>query len=318
VEEGFHFFGGDVMKAVVTSEQGAKPEITEVPTPQPGAGEVLVKVQASSVNGFDLSVAGGHVVGMMEHRFPVVLGKDFAGTVEAVGDGVTRFQPGDRVFGVVTKAYLGDGGFGEYVSVPEEIGIAKLPDGVDVTAAGAVGLAGTAAVNVLDAATPQQGETVLISGATGGVGAIAIQYAAAAGARVIATAKPGEEAEFVRALGAHEVVDHTGDVPAQVREVSPAGVDVIVHLAGDGATLAALLTEKGRIASTVGFGPDQHPAATFIMANPAPATLDRLAADLAAGRVTVPVERTYPLAEVPAAFGDFAGGTRGKIAIVVS
>jgi NADPH:quinone reductase-like Zn-dependent oxidoreductase len=255
---------------------------------------------------------------MMEHRFPVVLGKDFAGTVEAVGNGVTRFQPGDKVFGVVTKAYLGDGGFGEYVTVPEEIGIAKLPDGVDVTAAGAVGLAGTAAVDALDAATPQQGETVLISGATGGVGAIAIQYAAAAGARVIATARPGEEADFVRGLGAHEVVDHTGDVPAQVREVSPAGVDVIVHLAGDGATLAALLTEKGRMASTVGFGPDQHPAATFIMANPAPGTLDRLAADLAAGRVTVPVERTYPLAEVPAAFGDFAGGTRGKIAIVVS
>jgi NADPH:quinone reductase-like Zn-dependent oxidoreductase len=306
------------MKAVVISEQGAKPEVTEVPTPQPGAGEVLVKVQASSVNGFDLSVAAGHVVGMMEHRFPVVLGKDFAGTVEAVGDGVTRFQPGDRVFGVVTKAYLGDGGFGEYVTVPEEIGIAKLPEGVDVTAAGAVGLAGTAAVDALDAATPQRGETVLISGATGGVGAIAIQYAAAAGARVIATAKPGEEAEFVRALGAHEVVDHTGDLSAQVREVSPAGVDVIVHLAGDGATLAALLTEKGRIASTIGYGPDQHPAAIFIMANPAPATLDRLAADLAAGRVTVPVERTYPLADVPAAFGDFAGGTRGKIAIVIS
>src|SRR3954447_5623099 len=306
------------MKAVVTREQGAKPEVAEVPTPQPGAGEVLVKVQASSVNGFDLSVAGGHVVGMMEHRFPVVLGKDFAGTVEAVGDAVTRLQPGEKVFGVVTKAYLGDGGFGEYVSVPEEIGIAKLPDGVDVTAAGAVGLAGTAAVDALDAATPQQGEAVLISGATGGVGAIAIQYAAAAGARVIATARPGEEAAFVRGLGAHEVVDHTGDLSAQVREVSPAGVDVIVHLAGDGATLAALLTEKGRIASTIGYGPDQHPAATFIMANPASATLDRLAADLAAGRVTVPVERTYPLTQVPAAFGDFAGGTRGKIAIVIS
>src|SRR3954452_16907941 len=306
------------MKAVVTSEQGAKPEVSEVPTPQPGAGEVLVKLQTSSVNGFDLSVAGGHVVGMMEHRFPVVLGKDFAGTVEAVGDGVTRFQPGDKVFGVVTKAYLGDGGFGQYVSVPEEIGIAKLPDGVDVTAAGAVGLAGTAAVDALDAVNPQQGETVLISGATGGVGAIAIQYAAAAGARVIATAKPGEEAEFVRGLGAHEVVDHTGDVPAQVRKVSPAGVDVIVHLAGDPATLAGLLSEKGRIASTMGFGADQHPAATFIMANPAPETLERLAAELAAGRITVPVKRTYTLTEVPEAFDDFAGGTLGKIAITVA
>ena len=89
-------------------------------------------------------------------------------------------------------------------------------------------------------------------------------------------------------------------------------------LAGDGSVLAQLLTEKGRIASTVGFGADQHPAATFIMANPAPGTLDRLAADLAAGRITVPVERTYRLDEVPAAFGEFAAGTRGKIAITVA
>jgi NADPH:quinone reductase-like Zn-dependent oxidoreductase len=306
------------MKAVVTTEQGAKPEVIEVPKPQAGAGEVLVKVQASSVNGFDLSVAGGHVVGMMEHRFPVVLGKDFAGTVEAVGAGVTRFAVGDAVFGVVTKAFLGDGGFGEYVTVPEEIGIAKLPEGVDMAAAGALGLAGTAAADSLTAAAPQPGEIVLISGATGGVGAIAVQYAAAAGARVIATAKPGEEAEFVTKLGAHEVVDHTGDVPAQVRAVAPDGVDVIVHLAGDGSVLAGLLTEKGRIASTIGYGADQHPGATFIMANPAPATLDRLAADLAAGRVSVPVARTYSLDDVPAAFGDFAGGTLGKIAITVS
>jgi NADPH:quinone reductase-like Zn-dependent oxidoreductase len=306
------------MKAVVTTEQGAKPEVAEVAKPQPAAGEVLVKVQASSINGFDLSVAGGHVVGMMEHRFPVVLGKDFAGTVETVGEGVTRFAAGDRVFGVVTKAYLGDGGFGEYVAVPETVGIAQLPEGVDVAAAGAVGLAGTAAVDALDAAGPQAGETVLISGATGGVGAIAIQLAAAAGAKVIATAKPGEEADFVRGLGAHEVVDRTGDLPAQVRQVSPEGVDVIVHLAGDGSALAGLLTGKGRIASTVGYGADQHPAATFVMANPTPATLERLAADLAAGRLSVPVERTFTLDEVPAAFAEFAGGTRGKIAITVA
>jgi NADPH:quinone reductase-like Zn-dependent oxidoreductase len=306
------------MKAVVTTEQGAKPEVAEVAKPEPDAGEVLVKVQASSINGFDLSVAGGHVVGMMEHRFPVVLGKDFAGTVEAVGAGVTRFAAGDKVFGVVTKAYLGDGGFGEYVTVPEAVGIAELPPGVDVVAAGAVGLAGTAAVDALDAVGPQAGETVLISGATGGVGAIAIQLAVAAGAKVIATAKPGEEADFVRGLGAQEVVDHTGDLPAQVRQASPGGVDVIVHLAGDGSALAGLLTEKGRIASTIGYGADQHPAATFVMANPTPATLERLAADLAAGRLSVPVERTFALAEVPAAFAEFAGGTRGKIAVTVA
>ncbi|GIJ57593.1 NADP-dependent oxidoreductase [Virgisporangium aurantiacum] len=305
------------MKAVVTAEQGAKPEVSEVPTPQPGTGEVLVKVRASSINGFDVSVAAGYLAGMMEHRYPVVLGKDFAGTVEAVGAGVTRFAVGDPVFGVVTKPFLGDGGFGQYVTVPEEIGIARLPDGVAATAAGALGLAGTAAADALAATAPQAGETVLVSGATGGVGAIAVQYAAAAGARVVATARPGEEADFVRDLGAHEVVDYTGDLDSQLRAVSPDGVDVVLHFAGDGAVLAAALTEKGRLASTLGYGPDQHPAAVFIMANPTGETLDRLAADVAGGKLTVPVAHTYPLDEVPAAFDAFTAGTRGKIAVTV-
>jgi NADPH:quinone reductase-like Zn-dependent oxidoreductase len=306
------------MRAVVVAEQGADPALAEVPTPEPGAGEVLVRVQASSVNGFDLSVAAGRVAGMMEHRYPVVLGKDFAGAVAAVGDGVTRFAAGDAVFGVVTKPFLGDGAFGEYVTVSEQIGITALPAGVDMIAAGALGLVGTAAVDVLAAVSPQTGETVLISGATGGVGAIATQYAAAAGARVIATARPGTETDFVRRLGAVEVVDYTGDLPAQVRAISPDRVDVVLHLAGDGAALAGLLTEKGRLASTLGFGPEQHPAATFVMATPTADTLDRLGADVAAGRLTVPVSRTYPLAEVPAAFRDFAAGTLGKIAITIA
>src|SRR3954463_16439568 len=152
METSVHFVVEETdMRAVVVSEPGAKPAPTEVPTPQPGAGEVLVRVRASSVNGFDLSVAAGHVAGMMEHRYPVVLGKDFAGTVEAVGDGVTRFAVGDKVFGVVTKSYLGDGGFSQYVTVPEGVGIAKLREGVDVAAAGALGLAGTAAADALAA-----------------------------------------------------------------------------------------------------------------------------------------------------------------------
>jgi NADPH:quinone reductase-like Zn-dependent oxidoreductase len=306
------------MRAVVIAEQGTSPVLTELPRPAPGAGEVLVRVEASSLNGFDTAVVAGYLAGMMEPRYPVVLGKDFAGTVEAVGEGVTRFGAGDRVFGVVTKPFLGDGGFSEYVVVGDQLGTAAIPDGLDVPTAGVLGLAGTAAVAVLDAAAPQAGETVLVSGATGGVGVIAVQYAAATGARVIATARPGAESDLVRALGATDVVDHTGDLAAQVRELAPAGVDVVLHLAGDGATLAGLLAEKSRLASTLGLGPDQHPAATAIMATPAVATLDRLAADTAGGRITVPIARTYLLSEVPAAFGDFAGGTLGKLAITVA
>lgn len=306
------------MRAVVVAEQGGVPSQSEVPTPEPDAGEVLVRVRASSLNGFDVSVAAGYLAGLMEHRYPVVLGKDFAGTVAAVGEGVTRFAVGDPVFGVVTKPFLGDGGFGEYVTVNDQIGIAALPDGVDVASAGALGLAGTAALDALDAVAPRPGETLLISGATGGVGAIATQYAAARDARVIATALPGAEAEFVRSLGAAEVVDHSGDLLAQVRAISPDGVDGVLHLAGDGGALAALLTGNGRLASTLGFGPDQHPDATSVWANPTSETLDRLAADVAAARLIVPIARTYPLTEVPAAIADFTGGTLGKLAIAVA
>jgi NADPH:quinone reductase-like Zn-dependent oxidoreductase len=305
------------MRAFVVPSADAKPTVTEVPDPTPGPGEILVRVIASSLNGFDLSVASGRLQGMMEHRFPVVLGKDFAGTVEAVGEGVTRFATGDAVLGVVTKAHLGDGGFGELLVVHEGDFVTAVPEGLDLATAGALGLAGTAALDTVAAAGIQSGQTVLVSGATGGVGALAVQYAAAAGATVIATARPGEEADFVTELGAHHVVDYTGDVAAQVRAIAPDGVDAIVHLAGDGAALAELLTPGGKIGSTLGYGADQNPAATFVMANPSADTLGRLAADAAAGRIRVPVTVTFSLEEAPQAFEAFRSGTRGKVGLQV-
>lgn len=305
------------MRAFVVPSADAQPTVTEVPDPTPGPGEILVRVVASSLNGFDLSVASGYLQGMMEHRFPVVLGKDFAGNVEAVGEGVTRFAPGDAVLGVVTKPHLGDGGFGELLVVSEGDFVTAVPEGLDLRSAGALGLAGTAALDTLAAAGVRAGQTVLVSGATGGVGALAVQYAAAEGATVIATARPGEEADFVTALGAQHTVDYTGDVPAQVRAIAPNGVDAIVHLAGDGAELAGLLTPGGKIGSTMGYGAEQNPAAAFVMANPSADTLGRLAADAAGGRIRVPVTVTYSLDEVPRAFEDFRSGTRGKICIQI-
>jgi NADPH:quinone reductase-like Zn-dependent oxidoreductase len=306
------------MRAFAVPSADTEPTVTEVPDPTPGPGEVLVRVAASPLNGFDASVATGRLHGMMEHRYPVVLGKDFAGTVEAVGEGVTRFAPGDAVFGVVMKPHLGDGGIGELLAVPAGQCIAAVPEEVDLATAGALGLAGTAAVDALAVADLQPGRTVLISGATGGVGALAIQYAVATGATVIATARPGQEAEFVSALGAQHAVDHTGDVAAQVRAIAPDGVDAILHLAGDGAALSDLLAPGGKIASTLGFGPDQHPAAVFVMANPSAETLQRLAADVAAGRIRVPVTATYPLEQAPQALTDYRSGALGKLAIQVS
>jgi NADPH2:quinone reductase len=105
---------------------------------------VLVRVRASSVNGFDVAVAGGYAQGMTGHRFPVVLGPDFAGTVEATGPAVRSLRPGDAVFGVVAKDVLGDGSFGEYVPA-SEARTARILDGLDLATAGALGLAGTVA-----------------------------------------------------------------------------------------------------------------------------------------------------------------------------
>ena len=310
------------MKAIVIDGFGAPPSLHDLPVPEPGEGEVLVRVRASSVNGFDVSVANGCLKGLIEHHFPVVLGRDFAGTVEAVGPGVQSLRPGQAVFGVVTKPMLGDGAFGEYVTAPVDY-TARVPAGLDLAAAGALGLAGTAALAAVDAVAPLPGEIVLVSGATGGVGAFAVQLAAASGAYVISTARPGEDDDaFLRDLGTHATVDYTGDVTAAVAALRPPGIHVVVHLAGDGLELADLLVPGGRIASTVGLTPDQlnwrAVQAIPVRAVPDSRTLERLAAYVLHGQLTVPVQRTYPLADVPRALSDFAAGTRGKLAISVA
>lgn len=305
------------MRAVAIPEAGASPAVVDIPTPSAGVGEVLVKVRASSVNGFDVAVAAGMLQGMMEHRYPVVLGKDFTGTVEAVGEGASRFAPGDEVFGVVMRPYLGDGGWSEHLAVGEQHGIAAVPAELDPAQAGVLGLAGTAGLQAVETLFPLSGRKVLISGASGGVGAIALQYALAVGADVIATARPGAEEELVRKLGAVDIVDYAADLEAQVRARAPEGVDAVLHFAGDPSQLTGLLAVGGRLVSTVGFGHDQHPAAVALVADPDSATLGRLAADVASGRIVVPITRTYALDEAPQAVADFLAGTVGKFAIFV-
>jgi len=309
------------MKAIATADFGVSPSIHEIPTPAPGPDEVLVRVQSSSLNGIDLAVAGGYLKGMMEHRFPVVLGRDFAGTVAAIGTDVTRFKIGDDVMGVVMKPFLGDGAFAEYLRVPEGVGITNRDHAIPVAEAGAIGLAGAAAYDSVQALNLKKGETVLISGATGGVGAFAIQLAVARGASVIATARPGTEADFVRSLGASYVVDYTADIAKAVKALRPNGVEAALHFAGKAQDLMDVLAPKGRIASTLGIRQDAATphgiVITSIMANPSVATLDALAAEVAAGRLKVKTHRTYKLGEVPSAIHDFSTGTLGKLVILV-
>ena len=311
------------MRASVMPDFERQPTLADIPTPEAKPGEVLVRVHAASVNGIDLSIASGQLQGMMEYHFPVVLGKDFAGTVEAVGTGVTDFAAGDRVFGVVSDpSPLSSRSFAEYLAVPAGPNLTRVPEGVDFAAAGVLGLAGSAALQAVDAVAQAAGETVLVSGATGGVGAYVVQLVAARGATVIATAMPGDEEDFVRDLGASHGVDYTGDVAEQVRAIRPGGVEAVLHFAGDGAALGELLVPGGRLASTLIMSPDQLPVpnarVSGVFAVPDTATLDRLAADVVAGRLRVPIQRTYQLDELGQAMADYTAGTRGKLAVSVS
>jgi NADPH:quinone reductase-like Zn-dependent oxidoreductase len=293
----------------------------ELPIPEPVEGELRVHVRAASVNGFDVAVANGRLKGMMEHRFPVVLGKDFAGIVDAVGAGVIDYVSGDRVFGVVSKPYLGDGSFAEYVTVHVSTGMAMLPQAVDFPEGGALGLAGAAAIAAVDAAGLDAGKTVLIAGATGGVGNQVIQLAAMAGARVIATVHSTAEKVLVNTLGAAEVVYYMEDIATQVLAVHPRGVDAVVHLAGAPAPLLSALRPGGRLVSTVLSSPDQLPSERAdvvpVHADPTRATLERLAENQASGRTRVIIQRSYTLDETTAALADFARGTLGKVGIVI-
>jgi NADPH:quinone reductase len=310
------------MRAIAVNDQQTTPEIVELDLPEPGEGEVRVRVAAASVNGFDLAVANGYLAGMMEHRYPVVLGKDFAGVIDAIGDGVEGYGVGDRVFGVVTKSFLGDGSFGEYVTVPASVGLALLPDGLDFSAGAALGLAGSAAAAAVAAADVQAGQTVFVAGATGGVGNLAVQLLAAAGAEIIATAHSVEEIDDVTRLGAHAIVDYRGDLLAAVKDMHPDGVDAALHLAGDSAEVLSTVRRGGRLVSTLIGSPGQLPSDDVtvvpVYATPTTETLSRLAEDLAAGTTTVTIQRTYDLTEVSQAFADFAAGTRGKLVISVS
>ena len=310
------------MRALVLTDFDKSPEITDLDLPEPAEGEVRVRVHAASVNGFDLAVANGYLNGLMEHRFPVVLGKDFAGTVDAVGPGVVDYQVGDRVFGVVTKTFLGDGSFAEFVTVPTAVGIAALPESVDFVTGAALGLAGSAAIAAVAAADPQPDQSVLIVGATGGVGNQIVQLAAKAGAQVVATASSDAEQALVRDLGASTIVDYNDDVARAVRQSHPDGVDVVFHLAGDPAALLPAVRAGGRFVSTLIGSPEQLPTenATVIgvYATPDPATLDRVAAHQADGASRVEVQDTFPLDQAPNALAAFTGGSLGKLVITTA
>ena len=313
------------MKAFALAGFDSAAEVRNVPVPEVGPGEVRVRVRAASINGFDAFVASGMAKGMMEHRFPVIVGKDFAGVVDAVGSGVTRFAPGDEVVGITpSEEVLGRGTFAEYVVVPAEGDLQRKPASLDFERGAALGLAALAALVSVDVTEPSEGDVVLVVGATGGVGSYAVQLASRRGATVIATGLPEDEASL-RALGASETVDFTKDVVAAVRERYPDGVDALMDLVNrDGESLAAiaeLVKEGGRIATTMGaadvdaFG-SRGVTATNVYAQADPEGFGRIVQSAERGDLTVPVSQTFPLDEAGRGLELFqTGHTRGKYVV---
>ena len=311
------------MKALALRSFDEEPSVMEVDDPVPGSGEVLVRVAAASINAFDVRVASGGVRAFMTYAFPAVVGGDLAGTIEALGEGVDGFEVGDRVFGMMgMKGAVHDGSFGE-LATPTSVSIAKAPDGLTDIDGGSLAVAGTTAMSAVELVDPADGMTVLVLGATGGVGAFALQLARGRGANVIASIRPGDEA-FVTDLGAAETIDYTADVSSQVRHRYPDGVDVVVDAVSFGdeafAMSAGLVRSGGIVVSTRGAAGEETAIGDVRVANgnANPSHLPALADLVVAGKLTVPVRKTYPLADAAQAISDFAEQhTLGKLVITM-
>ena len=309
------------MKAVTLETFDTPPALRDdLPAPTPAANEVLVRVRASSVNPADSGIAAGMLKQMgVEYEFPVILGRDYAGVVEQVGPEVTRYAVGDEVFGFLLHANptVHDGSWAELIAVPQDMFIGRAPNGVDLATAGAAPLAGIAAIMAIDALELSYGDTVLIVGATGGVGSFAVQLAARAGATVVAPAFAADEA-YLRDLGVREVLPRGGDLAAAARERYPDGFDAVLDLVNYAPDVpATLVKDGGRVASPTGAA-GEGPGRTLVMAAPTPENLQRLAGLLADGTLRVHVQSTYELAQAPEALAALpTTHTKGKLAVRV-
>ncbi|MFI6519812.1 NADP-dependent oxidoreductase [Spirillospora sp. NPDC050679] len=310
------------MKAVRFHEYGDPSVLRyeDVEQPVPGAGQVLVRVAATSFNGVDGNIRAGFMQGPIPVTLPHTPGIDVSGTVAALGEGVSGFEIGDRVVGFLPMG--DDGAAAEYVAAPAEI-LAPAPASIPLVDAAALPTVGLTAWQALfDHAELAAGQRVLINGASGGVGGFAVQLAKNAGAYVIATAGP-RSVEQVKAMGADEVVDHT---TAEVTAEVGGPVDVVLNLAPiDPARLAALVTvirPGGVLVNATVWMPapsdEQHGVRGIdLFVRSDAAQLGGLAALIDSGELRVDVAQRVPLDELPAVHAQALAGTLpGKTVIV--
>ncbi|MDT8913061.1 NADP-dependent oxidoreductase [Amycolatopsis sp. PS_44_ISF1] len=288
--------------------------VREVPVPEPGPGQLRVRVTAAGLNPMDwIMTADADTAARFGLRLPAGFGTDYAGVVDRVGAGVTGFAAGDRVFGGALSRAVAD-----FVVVGAAAGTAAdeahhLPDGVGDRTAAALTIAGRTASAAIAVLAPGPDDTVLIGGAGGGVGGFAVQLARLAGARVIGTGSPSS-AGFLRELGAEPVAYGDG-LAGRVRALAPGGVTAALDLHGTETVHAAreLGVPDARIC-TVAAQVDGVPAANG--ANAAPGALEELARLVAAGRLRVPIAAAFPIEQIRRAAELQAGRhVQGKIVI---
>ncbi|WP_092546353.1 quinone oxidoreductase family protein [Actinoplanes derwentensis] len=293
--------------------------LTEVQRPEPGPGEVLVAVAASSVNGHDSLVRSGAMKIVSGRRFPLGTGLDFAGVVAGIGPGTTGAVDGQLVWGTVhPRGKHQIAGAAEYVVVPADR-VAPVPAGLSAVQAAALVVPGITALAALCGATGlAAGESVLVRGAAGGVGVAAVQLAHAFGGRVTALAR-SRHADALTSLGAERVLDYT-----EVTADRIGTFDVIVDTVGtELASYRRRLTPGGRMVTVGLSGPAIAAIAASTVfgsrrirtfsADPRTAQLTELAEQVTAGRIQPVIDGVYPLADIAAAHRSFdKGGAWGR------
>jgi NADPH:quinone reductase len=314
------------MRAVTVSRFGEPPAVREITTPSAGPGQILIRLLAAGVNPMDAKLASG------EWRpapvvFPMVLGVDGAGVVEVVGEGTTRFFPGDEVYGQLFISPIGAfGTYAEYVAVTAEAPLARVPDGMDLVLAAGAPTAGGTGLSLVELVEPLEDQVVLIVGAAGGVGTFATQFAVNDGARVIANIRAAAESRMKSYGVTQTIVRSEVTVIDAVRQSHPDGIDVLIDLVSDANTFAsnAGLVRPGGTAITTQYVADLAAlqasgirGVNFAL-RPSTELLERVGRALADRRIVEPPITRIGLDDVPSIFPPLGQAhANGKTVIVL-